>query len=70
MDSGGLGEPGSRSQVVFAVTVAMLACSTIFVFFRMVSRIGIVKRVYLDDYFIILAWVGCWSVVPIESLER
>ncbi|KAJ9619568.1 hypothetical protein H2203_008348 [Taxawa tesnikishii (nom. ined.)] len=34
----------------------MLACSTIFVFFRMVSRIGIVKRVYLDDYFIILAW--------------
>lgn len=50
-----------RSQTVFAVTVAMFACATLFIFFRMLSRIWIVRKVSLDDYFILLAWV--WSTL-------
>ena len=42
---------------MLAVTAAMIACSSVFVFLRMVSRIGIVRRVSLDDYFMVLAWV-------------
>lgn len=42
---------------MLAVTTAMIACATVFVFFRMVSRIGIVRKVSWDDYFMILAWV-------------
>ena len=47
----------SRSSAVFAVTVAMITCSTVFVFARLASRAGIVKKVLLDDYFILAAWV-------------
>ncbi|KAH0262074.1 MFS monosaccharide transporter-like protein, partial [Aureobasidium melanogenum] len=47
----------SRSSVVFSVTVAMIACSTVFVFSRIASRAGIVKKVLLDDYFILVAWL-------------
>lgn len=46
-----------RSRIVLAVTAATISCATIFVFFRLVSRFGIVKKVMLDDYFIILAWL-------------
>jgi hypothetical protein len=46
----------SRSSAVFAVTVA--TCSTVFVFARLASRAGIVKKVLLDDYFILAAWVS------------
>ena len=50
-------KPGEdRSRVVLAVTAAVIACSTTFVFFRLVSRAGIVKKLLLDDYFILLAW--------------
>jgi hypothetical protein len=48
----------SRSSAVFAVTVAMITCSTVFVAARMVSRAGIVKKVLLDDYFMLVAWVS------------
>lgn len=48
----------SRSSVVFAVTVAMITCSTVFVFSRLLSRAGIVKKVLVDDYFILVAWVS------------
>jgi hypothetical protein len=48
----------SRSSAVFAVTVAMITCSTVFVFARLASRAGIVKKVLLDDYFILAAWVS------------
>lgn len=47
----------SRSRVVFAVTVAMITCSTVFVFARMASRAGVVKKVLLDDYFMLVAWL-------------
>lgn len=47
----------SRSSAVFAVTVAMVTCSTVFVSARMASRAGVLKKVLLDDYFILVAWV-------------
>lgn len=46
-----------RGPTVLAVTAAMIILATIFVFFRLVSRIGVVKKVTWDDYFIALAWV-------------
>ncbi|MCJ1431924.1 hypothetical protein MMC27_001280 [Xylographa pallens] len=50
-----------RGPVVLAVTIAFLGVSTLFVALRLVSRIGIVKRVTSDDYFIILAWLLAFS---------
>ncbi|KAF2086130.1 MFS monosaccharide transporter-like protein [Saccharata proteae CBS 121410] len=47
----------TRSPIVFSVTLALCVCSTVFVFFRMVSRICIVRRTGWDDYFMILAWL-------------
>ena len=47
-----------RGPVVLAVTAAMIGTSTLFVFFRLVSRAGIVKRVSIDDYFMFVAWVS------------
>lgn len=49
--------PHSRGPAVLIVTVIMMVLATIFVVLRMISRIGIVKRVTLDDYFMMLAWV-------------
>ena len=46
-----------RSRIVLAVTTAMISCATVFVALRLVSRIGIVKKIMVDDYFIILAWL-------------
>lgn len=46
-----------RGPVVFAVTTATLALSTLFVAARMVSRVGIVRRTAWDDYMIVLAWL-------------
>lgn len=46
-----------RGPAVFAVTTATLVLCSVFVFSRMVCRLGIVHRVGWDDYFIILAWL-------------
>ncbi|KAH6641721.1 hypothetical protein F5144DRAFT_643271 [Chaetomium tenue] len=46
-----------RGPVVFAVTTAVLALSTVFVAARLVSRVGIVRRTAWDDYMIVLAWL-------------
>lgn len=55
-------EPNSnienRGPVVLAVTTAFLFASTVFVALRLVSRVGVVKKVSKDDYFIVLAWVS------------
>lgn len=48
----------NRGPVVLAVTTALLAVSTTFVVLRLVSRIGVVRKVSNDDYFIVLAWVS------------
>ena len=43
-------------MAVLAVTIVMLLLSSMFVFLRVVSRVAIVHRFKVDDYFIILAW--------------
>lgn len=43
-----------RSPVVFAVTLATIACATIFVFFRLVSRIGVVKKYCLFSCYVLV----------------
>lgn len=47
----------TRGPVVLAVTIAMLACSTVVVTLRLISRSCIVRKVGWDDHFIILAWL-------------
>ena len=64
-----------RSSDVLGVTIAVLCVSTIFVILRLVSRVGVVKRVTPDDYFIILAWVsegdkGAYPIIGIAGLNR
>ena len=54
----------NRGPAVFAVTTALLVVSTIFVVLRLISRIGIVKKVTWDDRFIVLAWVRAVSQRP------
>ncbi|KAL1887359.1 hypothetical protein Sste5346_010269 [Sporothrix stenoceras] len=46
-----------RGPAVLAVTTATLVLCSVFVLARMVCRLGIVRRVGWDDYFIILAWL-------------
>ena len=45
-----------RSEAALAVTIVMIVLSTLFVSFRMISRAAIVKKISIDDYFIMLAW--------------
>ncbi|KAF2437292.1 MFS general substrate transporter [Karstenula rhodostoma CBS 690.94] len=47
----------SRAPAVLAVSAATLACCSVFVFFRLVSRFAVVKKPGWDDYTIILAWI-------------
>ncbi|KAI1490094.1 major facilitator superfamily domain-containing protein [Biscogniauxia mediterranea] len=49
--------PPDRGPAVFAVTTATLVLATCFVGARLVCRIGIVRQVSWDDYFIMFAWV-------------
>ena len=55
------GNMENRGPAVLAVTITLLAISTAFVVLRLISRIGVVRKVSIDDYFIILAWVGSKS---------
>ena len=47
----------NRGPAVRIVTIIFLVLATVFVTLRMVSRIGIVKKVSADDYVMRLAWV-------------
>ncbi|KAF1970536.1 MFS general substrate transporter [Bimuria novae-zelandiae CBS 107.79] len=47
----------SRAPAVLAVSAATLACCSVFVFFRLISRFAIVRKPGWDDYTIILAWI-------------
>jgi fucose permease len=46
-----------RAAPVLAVSVALLVLATVFVFFRMLSRAAIVKKIAMDDYFMVVAWI-------------
>lgn len=58
-----------RGPAVLAVTTALLVLSTIFIILRLISRIGVVKKVSTDDYFIVLAWVSpnSWPVANMDG---
>ncbi|KAL8646876.1 MAG: hypothetical protein Q9226_006672 [Calogaya cf. arnoldii] len=47
----------NRGPEVLAVTVALFVLATFAVILRLVSRIGIVKRISADDYAMIVAWL-------------
>lgn len=47
-----------RGPTVLAVVIALLCISTAFIVLRLISRIGVVKRVSTDDYAILIAWVS------------
>lgn len=47
-----------RGPTVLAVVIALLCVSTGFIVLRLISRIGVVKRVSDDDYAIVIAWVS------------
>ena len=46
-----------RQEAVLAVSISMIVLSSLFVFLRILSRSLIVKKVQIDDYFMILGWV-------------
>ena len=48
----------NRGPTVLAVVIALLCLSTAFIVLRLISRLGVVKRVGNDDYAIMLAWVS------------
>lgn len=52
-----MNDHASRAPAVLAVSAATLACCTVFVFFRLISRFAVVKKPGWDDYTIILAWI-------------
>ena len=61
----------NRGPTVLTVTIIMLALSTVFVAVRMISRVGVVKKVSSDDYAIVLAWVSPPSTAhPCAILTR
>ncbi|KAG8622846.1 hypothetical protein KVT40_009357 [Elsinoe batatas] len=57
MDGAGVASMEGRSVTVFAVTIAVFTLATLFVSFRFLSRIWVVKRVTLDDHIMGVAWI-------------
>jgi hypothetical protein len=57
----------SRTEATFAVTLTVTILSFVLVTFRLISRVWIVRRVSLEDYLIIAAWVG--DILPHGSFE-
>lgn len=51
-----------RGPAVFGVTTATLVLASVFVAARLVCRIGIVRRMSWDDYFMILAWLFAFGL--------
>ena len=47
----------SRAPATLAVTIVTLVVCTVFVFFRLLTRTWIVRKIQVDDWFILAAWV-------------
>lgn len=47
----------SRAPATLTVTIVTLVACTIFVFFRFLTRTWIVRKIHIDDWFILAAWV-------------
>ncbi len=58
-----------RGPTVLAVVIALLCVSTGFIVLRLISRIGVVKRVSNDDYAIVIAWVSHLNCLPRWTLQ-
>lgn len=58
-----------RGPTVLAVVIALLCLSTGFVVLRLISRMGVVKRVSNDDYAILLAWVSDMTLLQWQTLS-
>lgn len=52
----------NRGPVVLGVTVAMITTATIFVLLRLISRAFIVRKLALDDCFMMLAWLFAFGL--------
>ena len=60
-----------RGPTVLAVVIALLCISTAFIVLRLISRLGVVKRVSNDDYAILIAAVSHITIPllpPIHTL--
>lgn len=54
----------SRATPTLVVTIVFFVLASVFVALRFVSRVGVVRKVVLHDYLILLAWVcSCRSSV-------
>ena len=47
----------SRAPVTLTVTIVTLVACTIFVFFRLLTRTWIVRKIQIEDWFILAAWL-------------
>ena len=47
----------SRAPATLTVTIATLVACTIFVFFRFLTRAWIVRKIHIDDWVILAAWI-------------
>lgn len=59
-----------RGPTVLAVVIALLCISTAFIALRLISRIGVVKRVSTDDYAILIAWVSRITTLPEQTVNE
>jgi len=61
-----------RRPPVLVVSITIFVVATVFVALRFVSRIGVVKRVGLHDYFMLLAWVwdACFLRVYVDLADH
>ncbi|QIW97496.1 hypothetical protein AMS68_003014 [Peltaster fructicola] len=57
MEDDGHGNLQGRSPAVLAVSISFICCTSIFVFLRMISRGVIVKRISIDDWLMVIAWL-------------
>lgn len=57
-----------RGPTVLAVVIAFLCLSTAFIVLRLISRIGVVKRVSNDDYAMVIAWVSFITLLHCQTL--
>lgn len=46
----------NRGPATLGVTITLLILATLFVLCRFITRVWIVRRVYLDDWFTLAAW--------------
>ena len=56
---------GTRAPATLAVAIATLVICTVFVFFRFLTRSWVVRKIQVDDWLILLAWVCSNEEMPV-----